>query len=185
MVQYYYLVASLPTLVLGDAAPLTLDEFRSMCEASLSEEDLRELECVLAGRFEDGVSTFCRDWLAVETQLRNALVRVRATQHGVDPSAYLHEHAGYEMAIEKAVTDAYTKPNPQERELSLDRFRWKRVDDLAQEELFGLPAVLAYALHLVLVQRWTAMDLEKGQARAEDFINTNMEKIGPLEPVEQ
>ena len=129
--KYYYLVASLPVLALGEPAPCTAAEFRARCEGVLSPVDARELRGLLEGRAGEAQSAFARGWFAADTQLRNAAARLRATPMAVEAKGFLREHPGFTAALEKAVVDAFAKPHPGERELELDRCRWLVADELA------------------------------------------------------
>lgn len=181
--SYYYLAASLPMLVLGDPAPFSFDEFRASSSTLLREEDLQELDLLGEGRAGEGLSSFSRRWFNAETQLRNAVARVRGGRHGVDAKTYLRDHKEFSVAIEEAVTDAYAKPNPLERELELDRLRWQALDELGREEPFGLSAILAFAVKLQLTERWARMDDEAGKQKVEDFVDENL-KTGSTETPE-
>ena len=80
-----------------------------------------------------------RGWRDNDTQLRNLLVRARATTLGRDPVPYLREHRDVDTSIEKAVTDAYTRETPRDREIALARFR------RAQAETLGIEDVVTFA----------------------------------------
>lgn len=169
--KYYYLVASLPVLALGEPAPCTAAEFRARCEGVLSPVDARELRGLLEGRAGEAQSAFARGWFAADTQLRNAAARLRATPLAVEAKGFLREHPGFTAALEKAVVDAFAKPHPGERELELDRCRWLVADELAREDAFGLPTVLAFAIKLQLAERWAALTDEAGGRRLEELVD--------------
>lgn len=160
----YYLVASLPTLVLGEPPPFTAEAFVARSANLLSAAELKELALVLQGREAEGVSEFSREWVRVDTQLRNAIARVRAARLGADAHPHLRAQEGFDTYIEKAVTDAFTKPHALERELALDRIRWQRLDERVVRDPFGFSAVLAFAVRLRLAARWAAMKDETGRA---------------------
>ncbi|MBP7829605.1 MAG: DUF2764 family protein [Kiritimatiellae bacterium] len=166
----YYLVASLPTLVLGDPLPLDAEAFRAACANMLDDSEMAELTLMLEDRVDEASSGFAKAWLNADRQLRNAVARVRAGRRSAEVRSFLREHEGYDVGIEKAVTDAYTRPDPLERELFLDRYRWQRLDDLAREEPFGFAAVLAYALKLRLSARWAGLNDEAGAARLTELL---------------
>lgn len=166
----YYLVASLPTLVLGDPAPLDAAAFLAACANLLCAEEMAEATLMIEGRAGESASAFAKDWLRVDTQLRNAVARVRAGQRSTEARPYLRDHEGYDVSLEKAVTDAYTRPDPLERELFLDRYRWQRLEELVLAEPFGFAAVLAYALKLRMVLRWAGLNDEAGAARLTELL---------------
>lgn len=166
---YTYLAASLPTLVFGAPPPFGVAEFRAKCEGVLSRADLATMDALLAGAPAPGCR-FIAEWQARETQLRNGVVRARAAHIGVEARPFLHDHAGWDMSVAKAVTDAFSKPNPLEREMELDRCRWHVVEDLARFEPFSLAAVLAFAVKLRIVERWAGLDETVGTTRVEAIV---------------
>jgi hypothetical protein len=171
-VKHYYLVASLPTLVLGEPAPLGGEELLERAGNFLLPNELDELRRVVEGRVREGVSEFSRRWSAADAQLRNAAARVRAGKRGVEPKEWLREHEGFDTYMEKAVADAYAKPNPLERELSLDRHRWQTIDEMVLMDPFGFSAVLAWALKLGIAARWAGMSDEAGRKNVADVLET-------------
>ena len=168
--KHYYLVSSLPTLVLGEAVPFDVNAFRFSCIGVLIEDDLRELDLLLAGRSAEGQSAFNKEWSAVEAQLRNATARVRATRLGIDARNYLRDHPGFNTLVEKAVADAFAKATPLEREWELDRCRWIVLEELALRDAFGLMAVMAFAAKLAIAVRWASLKDETGRKRVEELV---------------
>ena len=158
--SFYYFVASLPALSLSAPPPLATEAFLADARRLLDGDAVRELEGVLAG---GGASALAARWRAAETQLRNALARARAVRLDLDATPHLRAHEGFSNYIEQAVVEAFAKPNPLERELSLDRFRWSLLDEWSREEPFGLNAVLAYGLKLKLSSRWGVATDEDGR----------------------
>jgi hypothetical protein len=168
-VNYTYLAASLPTLVFGAPPPFGVAEFRARVEGVLSRGDLAALDALLAGAPAPGVR-FVAEWQARETQLRNGVARARAAHLGVEARPYLRDHAGWDMTVAKAVTDAFAKPNPLEREMELDRCRWRTAEDLARFEPFDRAAVFAFAVKLGIAERWAGLVEDAGVKRVEDFV---------------
>jgi hypothetical protein len=169
--KYYYLVASLPSLVIGEPPPFDSASLSARFANVLSKEDVEELQRVVDGRVEDGASGFSKRWTDTETQIRNAIVRIRAAKYTMEPGQSLRSHAGYDMSIEKNVVDAYAKANPLERELALDYFRWGRLDDLTRDDPFGFGAVLAFAVRLKMAERWAGLTEQEGLRRVDEIVN--------------
>lgn len=174
--SYYYIVASLPTLVLGEPPPYSGEEMLRLVANVLEAGDLAELALVLEGREAEGCSAFAREWVGIEAQIRNAIVRERAAKLSIEARPHLREHTGYDVCIEKAVADAYAKPNPLERELSLDRLRWKQLEDRVMHEPFSLAAVLAFAVRLRIVSRWAALEEQAGRAKLDELLKAHETK---------
>lgn len=168
---YNYLVSSLPALSLEAAPPYTPEEFRFQCQGVLSDTDLGELDLLLAGQAAEGRSSFSRQWAAGDAQIRNTAAGMRGSKLGVDAKPFLHSHPGYMVWLDKEVSDALAKASPLDREMGLDGARWKLVDELALADPSGLPAVLAFAVKLTLVSRWSAMQEDAGRERLEKLVS--------------
>ncbi len=166
-----YLAASLPALFFGDPPPYAPAEFRFHCQGVLDENELKALDAVLAG--EPGPSAFGAEWLAREMQLRNAVARIRASRRGGEARQAERSHAGFSVAMEQGVADAFTKPDPLAREMDLDRLRWRTAEELAQTAPFGLPAVLAFAVKLNIASRWAGLKDEAGRAAVGQVLDAN------------
>lgn len=168
MSQYWYLVASFPMLHLGEKPPMDTASFRAACAGHLSEEETASVEALLDNR-EPPAGPASNVWNA-EIQLRDAVVRVRAKNRGTDANRFLQPYEGFDATVEKMVTDAFTRANPLEQEMELDRVRWMLADELALTDPFGLPAVLAYALKVRIADRWAQMDEGTGKEKVEELI---------------
>ncbi len=173
--SHYYIVASLPLLKLGETPPVSREYFLAAC-AVLPEEEQREVALVAAGRCAEGHSDFCRQWLPKETQLRNAVARQRGARRGVEAAPFLRDHTGFDVSVEKEVQDAFARPDALERELALDRCRWRLLDELAQPAPFSLAAVLAFAVKLQLAWRWAELKDEEGRARLDRLVAANIQR---------
>lgn len=168
---YQYLVSSLPTLSLAAPPPFSPGEFRFHCQGVLSQADLAELDLLLAGKSAEGRTEFSRAWAGGDAQIRNTAAKARGAKLGVEAKPFLHSHPGYAVWLDKEVGDALAKASPLEREMGMDGARWKFVEDLARADASGLPAVLAFAVKLMLVARWAAMKEEAGRERLEKLVS--------------
>jgi hypothetical protein len=169
-VNYFYLVASLPTFAFGDPLPVSLEEFLSACRRDLSPGDAEELEAFAAGDSANARSAFARAWFRGDDELRAALVQQRAARLGVEAGPQLGERGGFNAYAIDAVEDAYAKPHPLEREMELDRFRWTLTEDLALGHYFDLTALLAYAAKMRINQRWQSLKDEAGARRLDAYL---------------
>jgi hypothetical protein len=173
---YYYLVASLPPVAWGEPPPWDPAELLFHCQGVLTPGDWRELSLIVEGRADEGTSAFAIWWCALDTQIRNALVRLRAARLHVDARLYTRTHPGYDVAAERAVIDAMGPAGPLERELAIDRARWMALDERVLGKRFELDEVLAYAARLRLLERWSRMTAEAGRARIEAFVAASIEE---------
>ena len=172
----YYLMASLPALALDGPVPIGRDRFLEACAPEVSAEALTDIELLLEGREREASHAWICAWVNRDTQLRNALVRLRSAKADVDEGPYLKEHEGFEVFLEKSAAEIMGKANPQERELALDRLRWKMAEDMAVFDSFGLPAVFSYALRLRLALRWSGLAVEKGREAVRTLIDTTLQE---------
>jgi len=179
-VNYYFLAASLPTLSLDAPPPFSCQRFRALCAEHMSAKDLQTLDSLAEPLTTPSENSFVQEWRRREIHLRNAIARTRALRLQIEAAPYLREAPGYEAAIEHAVSEAYSRTSPLERELAIDRFRWRQLDELAGLNPFSLHALLAYALKLTLVERWASMTEKMGTARANEVVQSQPQ--AQLEP---
>mgnify|MGYP006294656649 CR=1 FL=1 len=173
--NYYYLIASLPGVDLDAPPPLPPDEFRSICGEHLSRSDFDALTALLDNSNPDRENSFVREWREFDSALRNTIARVRAGKLNMDPSEHTRQDIGYDPSVEKAVSAAFSIDNPLEREKSIDRLRWERLNELAGFDPFAARALLAYTLKLLLAKRWSDLNRDKGADRSENIINRDPE----------
>ncbi|HAS81237.1 MAG TPA: hypothetical protein DCS43_00795 [Verrucomicrobia bacterium] len=172
----FYLIASLPSVTLGQPLPMTPDAFKALCQDQLGLRDQQAVGVLCDGP--DFGETAARSthpfvvrWQARETQLRNAVARMRAARHKGDAAGAIRSHTGFDTAIEDGVEEAFTRSNPLEREEALDQLRWRILDELAGVDPFATSVVMAYAVKLRLAQRWAAHDEGVAMGRVEKAIS--------------
>jgi len=185
--SYYYLVASLPTLFLDEESPITPAEFMAACNQWLDADDARDIHYLMENHSGFAKATpdtpasvkgdCANQWLARETEIRNTIARFRAAKVRVDATLFLRPCRELDLYTEKAVAEAMSRPQPLERELGLDQLRWSLLDDLSRFDPFGLPAVIAYALKLKLVERWSVLTVEKGRAAVEEYLTKQLTEM--------
>lgn len=175
---YAYVMASLPLLAIGKDIPMSSADFFAYCEPMLSGKDARGLEAVMEGRLEEVSHPGVKRYRAAETQLRGAVARIRAAKIGADPSPFLKSFSGWDSLAEKAAADAMNAANPLDCELILDKYRWHVLEDLAALDSFGMVAVYAYGLRLLIAEKWLKLDESQGEAAVTTIIEDNVAGIG-------
>jgi len=176
---YYALVASLPHLQIGDEPPFSTEAFIGNCAQWVTPREEEILRKVLLGADDIAPCPLCKAWNNIETQLRNAVVRLRAQKLGGDPREHLRPHDGFSGLVEVLAHDAMGGNDPLEVEEELDRARWQLADGLVGGNPFGFEKVLAYGIQLKIVERWHRMDVHVGKERLEAVISANTEKEAP------
>lgn len=160
--NYYYLVASLPSLRLAAESTMTTEAFLGLADEQLSATDRRELDAVLAGR---GESPFGRRHAAFERGLVLHIAKARAERRSRDASELPDGGAGDDLAMQQAVRDAFAAADPLDRERRFDALRWRWLEDEAQRDPFAPAAVFSYALRLAIVCAWRARTADVGRAQ--------------------
>jgi hypothetical protein len=166
-----YLVASLPMLQFGEPPPFKSEDFRFRCQGILSDTELADLDAILNGI--PGSHPFVVAYEACESQIRNATARARSIQWGSEARFTERMHPGFDVALSKRVVDALGKPNPLEREEELARTRWWVADQLVGCGEFSMAHVYAFAVKLMINERFFHFDLVKGNAVIEQVIQEN------------
>lgn len=161
--NYYYFAASLPSVTLDAAPPLSLAQFLNRCREHLNADDLAAVRLLAEGADSPAPHAFVQAWLERETLLRNALVRIRAARLRCEAAPYLHPIEASDSSLDKAVADALARPTPLERELELDRVRWNQAAQLAGFNPFSMDALFAYTLKLKLAERWASLNEQAGR----------------------
>lgn len=173
MKDLWYLVSSLPYLRFGEKPPMSAETFRAACVGWLTDHELAQIDTMLENR--EPPSGPASSLWNKEVQLRDAVVRVRAKNRGIDSSPFIKPHDGFSAAIEKMVTDAFTRPDPLEQQMELDRARWTLAEELAVFQPFSFLAVLAFAVKVRIAERWAGLDETVGKENVEQFIEAALE----------
>ncbi len=174
--SYYYLVAGLPMLSLEQPVPFSPDEYFRSCEHLLSDDDRMDMHHILTGHPERCRNRLVKEWVARDTQLRSAIARARAARKKVDAAPYVREFSGYDAYSEKAAAEAMSEPNPLAREMSIDRFRWRLLDELSLADPFGAFALFAFVIKLQMSARWQKRTEDRGRGRMNELIHTNLQE---------
>lgn len=177
---YYYLIAQLPSLNYNQPAPISSADFRALCREHLSGADFALLErCALgfpaATADADAGSPFVKGWLRHERSLALGLARERSVRLGRDVSKSAFNTADGGFEIDSLVKAALAIGNPLEAELFLDKARWDTAEALQKAAYFGVNAVFAYMLKLLLIERRSSFMPKAGFAEYRTLYASIME----------
>ena len=159
---------------------------------NLGEKDTQVLDFLLKGFQQENLGTdfytealahpckFIKEYFRFDLNLRNAKVRYLNRQLGrapetdvltgiatseneskADIDGYVFRAGEFEEAI--TVTGVLEGTDLITREKGLDDIVWQKADSLSTFHYFDLTAVLAYVTKLHIVDRWLALDDEKGR----------------------
>ena len=193
MSNFEYIISSLPYLTVdykyaeGQGFRSVVEEIR----ADLSARDADTLDFLLKGFDAEQLNEdfyaralkhplrFVREYFRFDLNLRNAKVRFLNRElgrpaemdlvtglgsdddEGLDIDGY--RFSGGEFEEEGAVADALSQESLLGREKALDDVCWTKIGNLETFHYFDLTAVLAYVAKLHIVNRWLALDEEKGR----------------------
>ena len=193
MSNFEYIISSLPYLTAdykyeqGQGFYTVLEEIRE----NLGEKDTQALDFLLDGFnpkkldadfYEQALKSslkFIREYFRFDLNLRNAKVRYlnhalgrpddmdiltgkgEEDQEGLDIDGYRFN--GGEFEEELKVKSALDSPSLLDRERDLDDITWEKISSLETFHYFDITAVLAYVAKLHIVDRWLALDEEKGR----------------------
>ena len=193
MSNFEYIISSLPYLTAdykyeqGQGFYTVLEEIRE----NLGEKDTQALDFLLDGFnpkkldadfYEQALKSslkFIREYFRFDLNLRNAKVRYlnhalgrpedmdiltgkgEEDQEGLDIDGYRFN--GGEFEEELKVKSALDGPSLLDRERDLDDITWEKISSLETFHYFDITAVLAYVAKLHIVDRWLALDEEKGR----------------------
>lgn len=193
MSNFEYIISSLPYLTLdykyeeGQGFYTVLEEIKG----NLGEKDTETLDFLLDGFNAKKLDAdfyasamkspiaFIREYFRFDLNLRNAKVRYlnrvlgrpedqdvvtgmgTGEEEDLDIDGY--RFTGGEFDEDLKVQNALESASLLDREQSLDDITWEKIDSLETFHYFDITAVLAYVAKLHIVDRWLALDEEKGR----------------------
>lgn len=158
-------------LKLGDQPPMKLEDLRYRCSGVMSERELLALDALIAG--EDSEDPFVSAYYAHEIQLKNVAGRLRAAAWGPETRFSERSFSGFDVTFAKMVSDAFAKTDPLEREMELDKARFWLVDELTGSCEDTMATVYAFAVKLMICNRWACLSDEAGNSAVLQVINDN------------
>ncbi|MBI9100886.1 MAG: DUF2764 family protein [Spirochaetales bacterium] len=183
MSQYYFLVSSLPYLLSGGQAEITIKDFLSDCKSNMTAEEYVILEaCKLYPAFKTGDDAevishpVLNRWKSWETTLRNELVKLRASTLKTDGDVFLRE-GGNEAGLFEAAREAVNLSDPGEAESRIDKLRWSFLDEIETGHYFDLEKLLIYYLKLQILKRQESFTPEKGNEAYRKVYESVVEQI--------
>ena len=193
MSNFEYIISSLPYLTQdykydqGEGFYTVLEQIKEnlgekdaeTLDFLLDRYDAKKLDADFYAKALKSSNRFIREYFRFDLNLRNAKVRYlnrtlgRAEEQdvltgkgdefeeGLDIDGY--RFTGGEFEEEQKVQSALESASLLDRERSLDNICWEKVNNLETFHYFDITAVLAYVAKLHIVDRWLALDEEKGR----------------------
>ncbi|MDC7227158.1 MAG: DUF2764 family protein [Spirochaetales bacterium] len=176
MAEYYYTVASLPMLILGQEPSVSLEYFLENCRYTMNENDYETL--LTAGLIPDNASEYPAvvRWQNFERTLRNELAAVRSQKTGIDYDTYRREGETV-TGVADAVREASSAANPEIGEDILDAARWRFLDELESSHNFDLTKLIVYYIKLQISERRKMMNEQNGREKYGEIYQGITDKI--------
>ncbi|MFH1441649.1 MAG: DUF2764 family protein [Candidatus Omnitrophota bacterium] len=158
MPDYYpYLISSLPHLYFGMKPPFNFEEFLKRCESIIPDKDLditRRILLINDRREVIEKNVVLNKWKMFDADLKNELVKIRARRKHIDPLKYLRSDRYVSPELIHILISISRNPSIIESEKLLDQIRWNFLDELVLGHYFDLGVLAAYALKLLLLEKW-------------------------------
>lgn len=168
---YVYLISSLPMLHFGIKPPFTFTRFLEACQDKIPESDADIIKSLTGGYASELSCPALKRWRNFDTALRNELVKIRASRKHVDYLKYIRGDEYIEPYIAHIAMSAHRTHSILEAERLLDRERWLILDELAAGHYFDLDFLIAYALKLLILERWERINSADKPRLLEEVLN--------------
>ena len=172
---YIYLISSLPMLQFGMRPPFSYTRFIQLCEGFIMEKEVAVLESLPEATtqpYTGEIKSTLEKWYEFDRDIRNELVKIRASRMKIDPLLYLRPDDGYvEPYITHIALHSHRNPSVLEGERILDQERWNKLEEIARGHFFDFDFLIVYALKLMLLLRWEAIRLAEPAALLDNVLN--------------
>ena len=169
-----FFAASLPELVFGKPAPVSLEKFDDMAKEYLNSKQcgiLKELTFPVPEK--DPADFVCCSglWNSVrefERFLRLRIAKIRAEK--LELAIVVPEPEGFFSEIDYILNSAMTCDDPCERELIIDRVRWEFLDSMTMNHMLDFEGLCIYRLKLQILEAYRGRTPEEGTPRFEEAL---------------
>ncbi len=159
-------------LEFGVRPPISYTDFISLCKTHLNLADFRTIERVNISPGEDteDPSYRLREWKRFNTTLRNEMAWRRTLRYGKEPSRYIRGEGLRDPSLSIFAQWVLSQDSPLEAELSLDRMRWDRIEELKKGHYFDIDCLITYALQLQILERWDRINSGDGMQVLQELL---------------
>ncbi len=164
MSNMVYLMTSLPSLSLGEAPPITIDEFNDDAKRELSSRHFKALQSVDIQKLEAKIGV--KNISSLLETIKEDLSEVRTAK------------AQSRQAKPELLPLNAFRGNPLEREMNIMQWQWEELQDIEAGKTFTLTEVLVYKLKLQLVERLYSFNKVRGAEVLASVVNPGKNKEG-------
>ena len=173
--NYYYFIATLPSLSYGDKPPMSSGEFLEQCADHLHTDDIALLEycCYDPKLAVETVQTTGSDFIDAFLLRERALILNLAFSRGAKLKRPAAEDPPQDMPRTAARAKAvFEMDDPLEAAILMDQSRWNTLDNMLGIDPFGSNNLFTYFLKLQLMERRQLFNAEKGSAEYRGLYDT-------------
>ncbi|MGI5913996.1 MAG: DUF2764 family protein [Bacteroidales bacterium] len=184
MGNYHYIITGLPDLVFDvEGKAFSYDETRNSLYELCSAKDQKLIDTLELGFDEANLnasfyndvalskSRFLREYFAFDREFRNLKVSQLAIQQSIDPEEYLVGEIDRFFEEKDKITAILNEKNILDRERSIDKLIWDKVNDITAFNFFDIEKILAFLVKARITARWCAMDKEKGSEFFKELVD--------------
>ena len=144
-------------------APLSYSDFLLLCREHLAAADIEIIKRVsLPPEDRKDSSQTLKEWKKIDITLRNELAKSRAHKYGRDLLQYVRGEGYQDPFVSHFAQYITSYASPLEAELSLDRLRWEKIEELKKGHYFDIDYLITYALQLQILERWDNINSSGG-----------------------
>ena len=164
MAEYYYFVASLPSVWMDKEAPITYKEFLSRASEQLSRTDFEDLKKATFNveTNRKTKSKVVKDWENFEWKLNELLTEERAKNLNWDVDKYKAKCTPDRLLSEK-LKKIVESPNPLKAEKEILDMYFEFLENHEVSSPFSTEALMIYALKLQIKEKAESFSKEKGR----------------------
>lgn len=169
-----FFAASLPELIFGKSAPISLDKFDDMAKEYLKSkqyEVLKSLTYPVPEYDPDDFVCVCELWKKVrefERFLHLRIAKIRSER--LELAIQTAEPEGFFSEIDYMLISAMGCDDPCERELIVDRVRWEFLDSMTVNHMLDFDGLCIYRLKLQILEAYHGRNPQEGTPRFENAV---------------
>ena len=169
MSNYYYFVASLPSLKL-DNPGMSVEQFLLDAKYQLSKKDYNSLISAVENRQDSKTSRFVQKYTQFKTMVEKEVAHQRAIKLNLDDSAYINNGDKAAHISDKVITAINS--DPLQGEKIIINLYWDYLENnVGVENCFDITYIISYALRLQILSRLTLFTTPKGEMEFNDLFN--------------
>ena len=175
--EYYYFVATLPSIYFDSKAPMKTESFLDDCDYQLSPRDSGLVRDLLEGDpTQNNVTEACALWTDFNNMFKNQMSCCRAKKMGKDPYSFMRGERTSSAELEALTIEALKEDNLIDGERAIDKRYWEYLDELEGPYFFDLTNIIVYGLKLKILEKYNRIASEEGAKILEEYKNIEMIK---------